>query len=138
MLSIGYLIICEEVIPEKDQIIIRKPLAALTPLNIPGNFSFKVAFSLHNLDKKDFGEENKVRVIFKDPNGNNVIDTGELQMRTNPDGRPDNATVEIAEADLSINNVDLYHKGIYTLILCVNDESKELKVPVIERLKQNG
>lgn len=136
MLQIGYLIICDEVIQDPNQLIIRKPLTALTPLNLPGNFSFRVAFSLYNFNEQDFGKDNKVRVTFKDPDDKIVLDTGELNMKTDPNNATANSSLEIAEADMGITNVDLFKKGIYTLTLTVNEDFKELKIPVLKRPTQ--
>jgi|SRR5690625_1760300 len=135
MLQIGYVIICEDVIKDGNQTIIKKPLPIIAPLNLPGNFSFKVAFSLHNLNEDDFGKENTVRILFKDENGKKVFDTDKLKLRTDASNKPGDSMVEIAEADLGINNIDLFEEGIYTLILTVNNESAELKIPVRARGK---
>lgn len=137
MLQIGYMIICEDIVINRDQLLIKKPLPILAPLSLPGNFSFKVAFSLHNLNKEDFGKENNVQLVFKDDEGNIVFDTGELKLQTNINQKPQGSTVEIAEADIGINNVDLFKEGIYTLTLKVNNDSKDLKIPVKARKKQN-
>jgi len=138
MLKIGYLVICEDIIIENNQISIRRPFSALTPLNLPGNFSFKVAFSLHNLTKENFGEENTLKIEIKDSNDKTVVDTGNLNLQTNPRNKPETSRVEIAEADMTFNNIELYSEGIYTLTLYVNEENKELKIPVIVRKHIDG
>lgn len=137
MLQIGYLIICEDVIKEQGQTIIQKPFPVLTPLNLPGNFSFKVAFSLHNLTEEHFGKENILKVMLKDSNGKDVVNTGDLNLQTNPNSKPDGSSVEIAEADISFNNVEFYTDGIYSLTLTVNENEQTLKIPVIKRNQQN-
>lgn len=137
MLQIGYMIICEDVVVNRNQLLIKKPLPILTPLSLPGNFSFKVAFSLHNLNKEDFGKENNIQLVIKDDEGSIVFDTGELKLQTDANQKPKDSTVEIAEADIGINNVDLFKEGIYTLTLKVNNNSKDLKIPVKARKNQN-
>lgn len=133
MLRIGYIVICEDVIrePEQGRLHIRNPMPALTPLSLPGNFSFKVAFSLHNIIESDRGKVNNLRIVFKDPNGKVIIDTQELKMIQDDDRK--HAIIEVAEVDLSMNNIELYETGLYTLILNVNGETKELEIPVLER-----
>lgn len=131
MLQIGYVVICEDVIQDNNQSLIKRPLAALVPLSIPGNYSFKVAFSLHNTNKEDFGKNNTLRLFLSDPDDNIITDTGILNIQTN--NPPENSSVEIAEADVGMNNVEFYKEGIHTLHLNINDNEKTVKIPIIKR-----
>lgn len=134
MLHIGYLLVCEEVIKEPDRTLL-KPLASLSPLGLPGNYSFKVAFSLHNLNKDDFGKLNKINLIIEDQQGNTIINTGSLNLVSDLETVPNNARIELVEADITINNAEFQTSGIYTITLIVNDERKEVKIPVMEKNK---
>ncbi|SDB89420.1 hypothetical protein SAMN05421734_102251 [Pelagirhabdus alkalitolerans] len=136
MLKIGYLLICEDTYEKNGKIMIDKPLPNISPLSLPGNYSFKVAFSLHNFDVETFGSSNKIQITFKDPEGKIIMDTGEKEIRTDLGKQENDSNLEVAQGDLTMNNVELYIKGIYTLTLRINEESKDLQVPVIERPKQ--
>lgn len=137
MLQIGYLIICEDVEANKKNLNIRNPLSAITPINLPGNYSFKVAFSLHNFNEESFGDENVIRITLVDPNERVLVDTGKLKIKTDEKERADKPSLEAAEADVTMNNVEFHTKGLHKLTLSVNSEEKELSIPVL-RKRING
>ena len=49
-------------------------LSSITPEYIPGTFSFSIVFTLLGLEEKKY----KLNLKFKDPNGQVILDTGEL------------------------------------------------------------
>lgn len=134
MIQIGYLILCEDVIQDHNSILLRKPHAQISPISIPGNYSFRVAFSLFNVDSEIFGKENTIRIAMKSPNDKIVFDSKEIKIQTDLSKKPDGARIEIVEADAALNNVEFFDEGVYTLTLLVNNSSKELKIPVFKRV----
>ena len=71
-----------EMTPQGPQQQIVKPLQALTPIAIPGNFSFAIACSIAGFDTS---KENSVKIMFLDPSNNVLYDTGQFSIanRTN-------------------------------------------------------
>ncbi|MFR7390328.1 MAG: hypothetical protein ACLUTU_16205 [Blautia faecis] len=72
-----------EMTPQGPQQQIVKPLQALTPIAIPGNFSFAIACSIAGFDTS---KENSVKIMFLDPSNNVLYDTGDVnfQLPTEP------------------------------------------------------
>ncbi|MCY8499879.1 hypothetical protein P8917_08920 [Bacillus atrophaeus] len=129
MWEIGYLILCEDIFNNGDDRVYKNPLSGLQPVNIPGNFSFKVAFSIFNRTLDNRNEKNTLRMLFKDPEDNILNDTGEINFQFEGEV-PEDATFEVGEAGIGMNNVVLPVEGIYTLEVRINDNKKTLKVPV--------
>ena len=59
-----------------------KPLQVLTPVAIPGNFSFAIACSITGFDTS---KENTVKIIFLDPHSKVLYDTGEVKFQLPPE-----------------------------------------------------
>ncbi|AFJ62827.1 hypothetical protein MUS_2921 [Bacillus velezensis YAU B9601-Y2] len=68
-------------------------------------------------------------MLFKDPEDNILNDTGEINFQFEGEV-PEDATFEVGEAGIGMNNVVLPVEGIYTLEVRINDNKKTLKVPV--------
>jgi len=132
MLQIGYLIICEDVIREKNHSIIQKPLPVINPINIPGNFTFKVAFSMfEDIDNPMADQKQTLNVIITDPKNNEIFNSGQLFIEANYNQDSEDKRIRVAEADMGITNLELKHKGIHTITLTLNDNTKTLDFPVI-------
>ena len=67
-----------EMTPQGPQQQIVKPLQALTPIAIPGNFSFAIACSIAGFDTS---KENSVKIMFLDPSNNVLYDTGDVNFQ---------------------------------------------------------
>ncbi len=128
MAKIGYLLLCEDVIGNQNEMSIHKPYVALSPLSIPGNYSFTIAFSLFDL-KENSKYELKITMVT--PSGTVVLnDNFEFEF-TVPEGVT--RKVPYGQMNIGFPNFPLREKGIYELTLMINDESsKTLEVPVIE------
>src|SRR5699024_7573851 len=113
MLQIGYLIICEDITKEQNHVLIQRPLSIIEPINIPGNFSFKIAFSMfENLKDITTKNENILTITFTDPKGNELLNMAPLTIESNPDEHPEDKRMRVGEADVSVNNLELYNEGI--------------------------
>ena len=59
--------------PPKNQTVqLCDPIQVLSPLHIPGNFSFGISIGIQNIDSSKL---NKLQVLFLDPTGNILNDT---------------------------------------------------------------
>ncbi|WP_017726786.1 DUF6941 family protein [Halalkalibacterium ligniniphilum] len=135
MWKIGYLILCEEIITTSDQKSII-PLVGLNPISIPGNFSFRIAFSLFSTDKNP-SRHNIIRVVLKDPSGKTVKDTNEIKFEIPEPEITNGRAVKAGEADLGFNNIVLPVEGTYQVVVTVNGETKTLEVPVAKMTPLN-
>lgn len=137
MLQIGYLIVCEDVIQERDRVLIQKPLPIINPVSIPGNFSFKIAFSMfENLKEDDSPNDNKLNVRIIDSKGNEIFHSGELIIETNSNELNNDKRYRVAEADMNLNNLELHNEGVHTISLTLNNNTKTIDIPVISKQKQ--
>lgn len=125
MAKIGYLVVCQEVGEGPNRgLMISHPYPAITPLSIPGNYSFVVAFSLYDLKA---GTKYDLTVDIKDPNGT-IINHGNFNFTF--DEGPDGQT-PYGEMNMSFPNFPFRIPGLYTIDVAVSpDAKKQIEIPV--------
>lgn len=100
----------------RQQII--NPLQVLSPVAIPGNYSFSIACSIADIVVDSV---NTLRIVFKDDNENIVNDTGEIKFDS-----PDTSLIEKMggmQFNIDMRNVVLRKEGIHSTIIFFNSES---------------
>lgn len=106
-------------------------LATLLPEFIPGMFSFSIVFTILGLKEKtyDFG------VLFKDPEGNVVVDTGVVSVPFKEISLNDKNKVSLPDEEkgltlsLDLKNVILKTNGYYsTNVFCDGKNLGEFKI----------
>ncbi|WP_078392066.1 hypothetical protein [Shouchella patagoniensis] len=138
MWEIGYLIVCEDVGKTSNGELMMKPIGVMSPINIPGNYSFYIAFSLFNKDINKSKEDGVLRFIVKDPNNGVVEDSGDLNFNPIPlNESSDEHELATGEADIRLNNVELNIEGVYEVELIIDGNSKRVKFPVKVKNKSN-
>lgn len=121
MEKITYALICQEVLGNEGDLIIRNPKYLLTPLNIPGNFSFTLAIGVANLAED--GEYNLVVELFP-PTRKKIIKI--IDIKFNTPAKAFEHDYQIFEGNLNFGfpNFEFYEDGVYKLdIKLINDEN---------------
>lgn len=117
-----------EMTPQGPQQQIVKPLQALMPIAIPGNFSFAIACSIAGFDAS---KENCVKIMFSDPNNNILYDTGEVKFQIPVEQIKANGIASM-QFNIDIRNLVFREAGIYSTKVIFNDnELGEYKIQVI-------
>ena len=117
-----------EMTPQGPQQQIVKPLQALMPIAIPGNFSFAIACSIAGFDTS---KENCVKIMFSDPNNNILYDTGEVKFQIPVEQIKANGIASM-QFNIDIRNLVFREAGIYSTKVIFNDnELGEYKIQVI-------
>lgn len=125
MPKVGYLLVCQEAMEGPDKkLMIRNPFPAITPLNVPGNYTFTLAFALYDL-KSD--TQYDLAMIIKDPSGEEIL-RNNFNFSFNED--PDNK-VPYGEMNVTFPNFPFKVPGLYTVEVGIEgNEFKQLEVPV--------
>lgn len=114
--------------PQGPQQQIIRPLQSLTPIAIPGNFSFAIACSITGFNAS---KENEVQIIFSDPNNNVLYDTGKVKFQLPPEQIKENESASI-QFNIDIRNLIFRAIGLYsTKVMLNNKELGEYKIQVI-------
>lgn len=114
--------------PQGPQQQIIRPLQSLTPIAIPGNFSFAIACSITGFNAS---KENEVQIIFSDPNNNVLYDTGKVKFQLPPEQIKENESASI-QFNIDIRNLIFRAVGLYsTKVMLNNKELGEYKIQVI-------
>lgn len=117
-----------EMTPQGPQQQIVKPLQALMPIAIPGNFSFAIACSIAGFDTS---KDNCVKIMFSDPNNNILYDTGEVKFQIPVEQIKANGIASM-QFNIDIRNLVFREAGIYSTKVIFNDnELGEYKIQVI-------
>lgn len=116
-----------EMTPDGPQQQIVKPLQALIPVAIPGNFSFAIACSIAGFDTS---KENCIKVMFLDPDDNALYDTGEVKFQM-PEEQVKADGISSMQFNIDIRNLVFREAGIYSTKLIFNgNELGEYKIQV--------
>lgn len=59
-------------------------MSTLNPEFIPGTFSFSIIFSILDMDVTKVG--NDIKILFKDQDGNDLVDTGDISIPVMEEG----------------------------------------------------
>lgn len=114
--------------PQGPQQQIIRPLQSLTPIAIPGNFSFAIACSITGFNAS---KENEVQIIFSDSNNNVLYDTGKVKFQLPPEQIKENESASI-QFNIDIRNLIFRAIGLYsTKVMLNNKELGEYKIQVI-------
>ena len=117
-----------EVTPQVPKQQIMKPLQALIPIAIPGNFSFTIVCSITGFDTT---KENSAKIIFLDPKGNVLYDTGDVKFQLPPEQEKMGGIASM-QFNIDIRNLILREEGMYsTKVVFNNEELGEYKIQVI-------
>ncbi|MCJ8223363.1 MULTISPECIES: DUF6941 family protein [Bacillus] len=133
MFKIGYVVICENVYNDGNQFIIKNPYSIISPVNIPGNFSFNLAFSMMKILETERSEEvAQLQIIMKDPDNEVCINTGVLKASPTPrNEREAEHKILIGDASINFSNIVFKKEGFYTLEIIVDGEKqKSIEIPV--------
>ena len=117
-----------EMTPQGPQQQIVKPLQVLTPIAIPGNFSFAIACSIAGFDTS---KENSVKIMFLDPSNNVLYDTGDVNFQL-PTEQIKPSGIASMQFNIDIRNLVFREAGLYsTKVIFNNIELGEYKIQVI-------
>lgn len=112
---------------------IMNPLQALTPIAIPGNFSFSIACNIAGFDT---AKENTVRIEFLDPNNNLLYDTGDVKFQLPPEQIKVGGIASM-QFNIDIRNLVFREEGLYlTRVMFNNNVLGEYKIQVIAGEKE--
>ncbi|MGN8647874.1 DUF6941 family protein [Gracilibacillus sp. HCP3S3_G5_1] len=135
MAQIGYVIICDEVFDNNNRgFTINNPYAQITPMVIPGQFSFSLSFSIFEIDPTK-----EYRIIIDLSSPHEKIWDADINFSTKPGVT--NATHTLI--NIPFKNILLKEEGIYKVNVRIlwdeEENSKELKFPVKQyKGDQNG
>ena len=94
---------------------------ALTPPFIPGAFSFSILFSINGVD---ISKNVVVRITFLDPDGKELVDTGEVILPPMPETEGPKLPYEVKGLVLSLDlqNVVFEKEGYHESVIYCNGE----------------
>ena len=95
-------------------------LAVLNPEYVPGSFSFSIVFSIWDLDE---ASENSIKIIFKDNNNEEIVNTGDITLPKKPADLNSKLPSQYIGYNLSMDfrNVVFKNEGEYTTYVYFND-----------------
>lgn len=105
-----------EMTPQGPRQQIVKPLQALTPVAMPGNFTFAIACSIAGFDAT---KENSVDIEFLDPNGSILYDTGEVKFQI-PPSQIKAGGITSMQFNIDIRNLVFKEVGLYSTKVMFN------------------
>ena len=117
-----------EMTPQGPRQQIVKPLQALTPVAMPGNFTFAIACSIAGFDAT---KENSVDIEFLDPNGSILYGTGEVKFQI-PPSQIKSGGITSMQFNIDIRNLVFKEVGLYsTKVMFNKKELGEYKIQAI-------
>ena len=109
---------CEDAVNDQSgKNVIIGPLQMFAPINLPSNYSFVVSFGLYDFDK-DGG--NKVKVVFKSPNNEDLAESV-MDLPPLPEEARNSKTPIGVQINISFRNVVLKEPGQYKTEVSIND-----------------
>ncbi|MGE1234077.1 DUF6941 family protein [Bacillus altitudinis] len=132
MYNIGYAVICESAFNNGKQIIIKNPYSVISPVNIPGNFSFDLAFSIiKDSEPSDGVEDAQLKFRLEDPEGRVVVNSETLTIKV---VNEENKNFLYGDANFNFANVEFFKEGNFNLKIVLDGVvQKEVEIPVIRR-----
>ncbi len=107
-----------EITPQGPRNQIVNPLQLLTPIAIPGNYSFAIACNIAGFDTM---KENCVRIQFIAPNGQVLNDTNDIKFQLPVEQiKPDK--LGVMQFNLDMRNLVIREVGLYSTKVLVNGE----------------
>lgn len=133
MYSVGYLLMCEDIVKSKQTIILN-PVNQITVDEFPATKAIRLAFSLvGDISKESLPLPNvDINILFKDPDGK-VFHVMEGEVVAEPP-ETDKESYSFATSSLSIDfkKIEFKVKGMHKIEVLVNQEKKkELLFPVM-------
>lgn len=117
-----------EMTPQGLQQKIVKPLQALTPIAIPGNYSFAIACSIVGFDTS---KKNSVKITFLSPSNSVLYDTGDVNFQLSAE-QIKSSGIASMQFNIDIRNLVFREVGLYSTKVYFNDnELGEYKIQVI-------
>lgn len=136
MTKINYFLICQDVLGNENEQIIRNPYMVLQPLSIPGNFSFTVSLGLYDLESSK-NYRLKIELISPDNTSKEIRDISFTAPTIELDQQPD--AIGIGNLNLAFPNFEFYHKGVYKFKLSISTteliDEKEIEILVKEKTR---
>lgn len=128
MARLGYIMVCEDVGGQGDNMFITKPFNVITPYSVPGNFSFVVSFALIDLTP---GKNHQLLLEVKDPDDDNLI-TQTFDFEFSPPNTGEKKEkIASGVINLKFNNVVFQKTGDHVFKVTVdNSSSNKLTIPV--------
>lgn len=103
------------------------PLQVLSPISLPGNYSFAISCSIAGFNPQ---EEIKVRIVFTAPDGSTVDDTGDIEFKA-PSIMDSSRKFKGLQLNLDFRNVVFQCAGIYSTKIQIDGETVgEYKIAV--------
>lgn len=117
-----------EMTPQGPRNQIVNPLQMLTPIAVPGNYSFAIACNIAGFDVT---KENCVQIQFVSSSGQLVNDTGDIKFQL-PIDQIESGKPCAMQFNLDMRNLVLSEVGLYSTKVFVNNEQiGEYKIQVI-------
>lgn len=118
-----------EMTPQGPRYQIVNPLQVLSPIAIPGNYSFAIACNVAGFDAT---KENIIRLQFSSPQGKVLSDTGDIKVRLPLETIKD-TKLGVMQFNLDLRNIVLDEIGVYVTKVSVNNEIiGEYKIQVLQ------
>ncbi|MBU8564515.1 hypothetical protein [Bacillus licheniformis] len=134
MFNIGYAVICENAFNDGKQIIIKNPYSIISPVNIPSNFSFNLAFSIIKVPAPtDEADAALLQFRLKDPDGNDIVISDALTIKVG-NQEEDSQKYMYGDANFNFSNIEFLKEGNYNLEMHLEGRCKKtIEIPVIKR-----
>ena len=117
-----------EITPQGTRTQIVNPLQILTPIAIPGNYSFAIICNIAGFDSK---KENSVRIKFVSPSKQVLNDTGKIKLQLPMEQIKENMP-NVMQLNLDMRNLPFSETGLYSTKIYVNETKiGEYKISVI-------
>ena len=95
-------------------------LSTMTPEFVPGAFSFSIIFAILDVD---ITAENKIQITFKNSEGKELVDSGNILIPGNKESKGSTLPKEYQGLNMSMDfrNVVFESEGVYTTEVSFND-----------------
>lgn len=104
------------------------PTIVLRPRYVPSDYSFSITIGVSDFD---LTRENTIKLVFKSPSGDTLIDTGDCSLPASPADALIPKEYQGAVMSAPFQNVELNSEGVYHLEILFNGESLGTKeIPV--------
>lgn len=117
MLKITFFVYCTAIEQAPNGPALRGILQFLAPKMLPTEYSFSISFGVYDLQGM---ETLKVRYVFKDPDGNIVNDTNDVDIPLTKDMQQQNHVG--MQLNLDIKNIVLSKQGKYCSEVYINEK----------------
>ena len=107
------------------------PIIVLRPRYIPSEFSFAIAIGINDVD---LNIDNTVQIIFKSPNNDIILDTGNGKLSASATDSNLPSEYQGFAMTMPLQNIALDTEGVYSLEVFFNDELLDKRaIPVFKQ-----